>query len=66
MDTEKLTLNVNEVSICLGIGRNSVYEAIARGEIPVIRVGKRLLVPKVAFEKWLSGESQALTVQKPS
>ncbi len=56
MDKRKLTLNVNEVSICLGIGRNSVYEAIARGEIPVIRIGKRLLVPKIALEKMLSGD----------
>lgn len=55
MDTEKLTLTVGEAAKCLGIGRNSAYEAIARGEIPVIRVGKRLLVPKVALEKMLSG-----------
>jgi len=66
MDKEKQTLTVTEVARCLGIGRNSAYEAIARGEIPVIRVGKRLLVPKVAFEKWLSGERQTLTGSKSS
>jgi len=53
MDTEKLTLTVDEAARCLGIGRNSAYEAIARGEIPVIKVGKRLLVPKAALEKML-------------
>ena len=50
MDKEKLTLTVDETAKCLGIGRNSAYEAIARGEIPVVKVGKRLLVPKAALE----------------
>jgi len=54
MDTEKLTLTVAETARCLGIGRNSAYEAIARGEIPVVRVGKRLLVPKAALELLLA------------
>ncbi len=55
MDTEKLTLTVDEAASCRGIGRNSAYEAIARGEIPAIKVGKRLLIPRVALEKMLSG-----------
>ena len=50
MDKEKLTLSIDETAKCLGIGRNSAYEAIARGEIPVVKVGKRLLVPKAALE----------------
>ena len=56
MDKEKLTLTVDEVARYLGIGRNSAYEAIARGEIPAVKIGKRLLVPKVALEKLLSGD----------
>jgi len=55
MDREKLTLTVDEAARCLGIGRNSAYGAIARGEIPAVKVGKRLLVPKAALEKMLSG-----------
>jgi len=59
MDQEKLVLTVDETAKCLGIGRNSAYEAIARGEIPVVRVGKRLLVPKAALEKLLAaGQSK--------
>ena len=55
MESNKLTFTVDETAKILGIGRNSAYEAVARGEIPVIRVGKRLLVPKAALEKLLSG-----------
>lgn len=51
-------LKVAEVALMLRIGRNSVYEAIARGEIPAIRLGRRLLVPRTALESLLacSGE----------
>lgn len=30
-------------------------EAVARGEIPCIRIGKRILIPKVALNKLLEG-----------
>ncbi len=33
----------------LGISRAFAYEAVARGELPVICLGRRLLVPKVAL-----------------
>lgn len=55
MENNRLTFSVTETAKILGIGRNSAYEAVARGEIPVIRVGKRLLVPKAALEKLLNG-----------
>ena len=55
MENEKLTLTVDETAKILGIGRNSAYDAIARGEIPVVKVGKRLLVPKAALQKLLNG-----------
>ena len=54
MGNQKLTLTVDEAARILGVGRNSAYQAIARGELPVIRVGKRLLVPKAALEKLLN------------
>jgi excisionase family DNA binding protein len=40
----------------LGIGRNAAYDAIARGEIPVIRLGRKLLVPKRALERLANGD----------
>ena len=41
----------------LGLGRNAVYDAIARGEIPVIRFGRRIVVPKRALDRMLNGET---------
>lgn len=52
---ERETLSVDAVAARLGIGRNSAYRAVARGEIPSIRLGKLLLIPRVAFEALLRG-----------
>ena len=50
------TLTIAEAARALGIGRNQAYEAAHRGEIPTIKIGKRLLVPRIAFEKLLNGD----------
>ncbi|MCC6780925.1 MAG: helix-turn-helix domain-containing protein [Hyphomicrobiales bacterium] len=48
-----LTYSVPEAGALLGLGRNAAYEAAARGELPVIRIGGRILVPKVALQRLL-------------
>ena len=55
MDEKKLTLTVQEVANRLGLSRNSAYQGIATGEIPHIKVGKRILIPRIAFERMLEG-----------
>ena len=49
----KLTLSVEEAAEILGISRGSAYQAVRMGEIPCIKIGKRILVPRVALEKML-------------
>ena len=55
----RLTLTVEEVAATLGISRAFAYEAVRRGEIPSIRIGRRVLVPRAALEK-LIDEASAL------
>jgi len=50
----KLTLTVKETAQMLGLSRNSVYQGIAMGEIPHIKVGKRILIPRLALERILA------------
>jgi excisionase family DNA binding protein len=52
--TQRLTLTVEESTRILGISRATAYEAVARGEIPCIRIGKRILVPKAALDRLLN------------
>lgn len=51
---ERLTYSVEEAGKLLGISRNSAFLAAKAGQIPTIRVGRRLLVPKVAIEQMLA------------
>lgn len=59
---DKLTLTVKEAAEALGISRPTAYEAIGTGEIPHIRIGRRILVPRVALEKLLAGAGVAQPV----
>lgn len=60
---DKLTLSIEEAANVLGIGRNLCYERVKTGEIPVIKIGRRLLVPKKALEKLLE-EPRPLTLTR--
>jgi len=44
-----------ETGEALGLGKNATYDAAKNGQIPTIRVGKRILVPRVALDRLLSG-----------
>jgi len=46
-------MSVEEAANALGISRTFAYEAVARGEIPCIRIGRRILVPVVALNRLL-------------
>lgn len=41
----RATISVEEAGRLLGIGRSAAYEAIRRGEIPHLRIGRRYRVP---------------------
>ena len=47
---QPLTHTVEETAKLLRLGRNRTYEAIAAGEIPSIRIGTRILVPRAALD----------------
>lgn len=53
------TLTVPEAAERLGISRNAGYEAVKRGELPSIKIGKLILIPRAAFERMLAGEPKA-------
>jgi hypothetical protein len=50
------TFSVDEAGCeILGLSRCSAYSAVRSGAIPTIRIGKRLIVPRVALERLLAG-----------
>ena len=50
---ERLVYDVPEAGALLGLSRNASYEAAKRGDIPTIKVGKLIRVPKAAFHQML-------------
>ena len=50
---DRKTLSIPEAGEVLGIGRSAAYEAARAGQLPAIRIGRRLLVPVVALERLL-------------
>lgn len=57
-DQERKTYRIEEAAKLLGIGRNHCYEAAKRGDIPSIKIGKRILVPRAALDRMLEGSSR--------
>jgi excisionase family DNA binding protein len=60
----RLTLTVEEVAQMLGLSRSATYEAIARGEIPSLRFGRRIVVTRRALHRLL-GHGDA-SIELPS
>jgi excisionase family DNA binding protein len=52
---ERATLTVEEAALVLGIGRSAAYAAAQSGELPTVRIGRRVLVPRPALNRMLNG-----------
>ncbi len=50
---KRLCITVPEAAAMLGISRNFAYELVKQGKLPVIRFGKRLLIPRLALDRML-------------
>jgi len=55
--TGRLTLSVEEAAECLGVGRSAMCEAVRLGRVPVVRLGRRILVPVHGLQQWLATEA---------
>lgn len=55
MDVRNLppTLTVEEAGDLLGISRFAAYQAVRSGELPVLHLGRRLLVPSAELQRLL-------------
>jgi len=55
MSDQATVLTVDEAAAILRIGRSAAYAAVKAGEIPSIKVGRRLLVPVCRLRALLEG-----------
>ena len=59
-DTIPLLHTINPACKRVGLGRTKFYELIGRGEIKVIKVGSRTLIPESELQRWLSRKMRAV------
>lgn len=50
---DRATLTVEEAAELLGVGRSCAYDAARRGDLPTVRLGRRLVVPVPALMRLL-------------
>jgi excisionase family DNA binding protein len=63
---ERLTLSVEEAGRLLGISRGLAYALVRQGEIPALRLGRRLVVPRKALQAMLDVDSREARVVEPT
>ena len=56
-DTAARVCTVEEAAKMLRISRSSAYEGVRTGQIPSVKIGKRLLIPLAALERLLAGNA---------
>jgi excisionase family DNA binding protein len=54
--TEAEVLTVEEAATVLRISRTLAFAAVRDGELPSVRIGRRVLVPRARLEAFLRGE----------
>ena len=55
---ENAVLRASELALLLGLSRGRVYQLIAARQLPAVRRGRAIRVPRAAFEKWLADQSE--------
>jgi excisionase family DNA binding protein len=54
---EAATVDVAAAAVVLGVNKQTIYEAIKRGDqpFPIIRLGDRILIPRQALDRLVGG-----------
>ncbi|MDQ6947320.1 MAG: helix-turn-helix domain-containing protein [Actinomycetota bacterium] len=52
-EIEPLLLRITEVATTLGLGRTKVFALVRSGELPVVRIGRSVRVPRAALQDWV-------------
>ena len=62
---DKILLRPSEVAEAVGVGRSKVYELIASGAIPSVRLGGCVRVPVASLERWITEQVVSVQAQRP-
>ena len=60
---EKQYYSRKDIERLIGCGTSKAYELI-KNEIPHIRLGRKILIPKTEFEKWQTEKNMTASTEK--
>ena len=63
---EKLLLTVAEAQETLSLGRTKVYELLAAGRVPCVRLGRSIRIPMAALKQWIEDQQNGNSVDSSS
>jgi excisionase family DNA binding protein len=58
----RATYTVEQAGQVLGISRAAAYEAVQRGEIPSLRIGRRIVVPRRPLDRMVGIEDAGMSL----
>jgi excisionase family DNA binding protein len=53
---EKILLRPVEAAEAIGIGRSKVYELLASGQLPSVRIGSSVRIPVEGLREWIAAQ----------
>ncbi|NMB11236.1 MAG: helix-turn-helix domain-containing protein [Firmicutes bacterium] len=56
-ELEAAVYNIPEIAVLLDINVIKAYELAKRKDFPTVRIGRRIVVPKRAFHRWLDSQA---------
>lgn len=56
-ESEPLLLTVAQAAQMLQMGRNTIYEMVARDEMPCVRIGRTIRISRAGLMAWISAKS---------
>ena len=60
---DAMTLSVRETADPLGVGRNTVYDLIRAGDLPHLRIGRSIRIPRQQLAAWIAARTEGSTWQ---
>lgn len=58
VDADRLTWSVPNAAYVIGIGHDEIRRLIASGELPCLRIGRTMRVPKSGLRSWMRRKSR--------
>ena len=57
-----LLIDSREVARLLGLGRTKVFQMMLRGEVPTVRIGRSVRVPREGLVAWVAKQTKSASI----